>query len=309
MGSDKDIRVEDPLVSIVMPAFGMGAFIAQALDSVADQTYANWELLVIDDRGPEDGTTGSVNAFAKRMSAHHVELVRHERNMGVSAARNTGIEAGRGELVAFLDPDDHWFPDHLAKCVARFKMNRKLDVVTGPVEVLDERKPDGVTWIHGNAAWHSRSFPHSLAIYNFIQPSASVVRRSTVQKVQGFDTDPQLQHIEDYDLWIRLVGIGARFAFLDVPTTQYRRHADGATADTSRMRRLDAYLVAKHPSFFRESTAALNKQLLSDMSQLEKELADMRGQYNGPVLRSLVSIDRGLRWVWRRIRRLIRNSA
>lgn len=298
-----------PLVTIAMPAFRMGAFISHALDSVAAQTHANWELIVIDDHGPEDGTAGIVGAFAGRMPAHRVEFIRHERNLGVSAARNTGIEAGRGEFVAFLDPDDSWSADHLERCLARFQKRPELDVVTGPVEVKDELHKDRGTWIHGDAVWQRRAFPHSLVIYNFIQPSASVVRRTTLEKAGGFDTDPQLQHIEDYDLWIRLIDAGARFAFLDRPSSRYRRHAEGATADRARMRRLDAYLVARHPAFFRESTAALHRQMLSDIARSEERMNALNDRYSGPVMRSIAAADRALRSVQKAIRRLISQAS
>lgn len=294
-----------PLVSVVMPAYKVGPFIAEALASVAAQTYANWEVLVVDDRGPDDGMVGIVRRFAAEHPDHRVELITHEENKGVSAARNTAIAAATGELIAFLDPDDHWFRDHLERVVARFGRPNAPDVVTGPVEFVVERQSKALARRSAQEKWHRTHFPDTLAIYNYIQPSATVLRRSAMEAVGGFDTDPELQHIEDYDLWIRMVDAGFRFAFLNAPTSSYRWHAGGATADVARMRRLDERLVRKHAGFFRRSTTALHKRMLSDIERMDLELAAIRRQQNGPVMRALTALDRLLRWCWNALRNAV----
>ena len=200
-----------PLVTIVLPAYRMGAYIQGALDSIAAQSYTAWEVVVVDDHAPEDGTHAIVKAFAERMPDHRVELLRHAHNQGVSAARNTGIGAAKGEFVAFLDPDDLWKSHHLERCMEQFEQRDDLDVCTGPVEIFIDGE-EATLKVTAQGLWHRRYFPNTLGIYNYIQPSASVVRKSALDAVGGFATDPELQHIEDYDLWIRLVERGGRFA-------------------------------------------------------------------------------------------------
>ena len=176
----------------------------------------------------------------------------------------------------------------------QFEQRDDLDVCTGPVEIFIDGE-EATLKVTAQGLWHRRYFPNTLGIYNYIQPSASVVRKSALDAVGGFATDPELQHIEDYDLWIRLVERGGRFAFLREPTTRYRKHATGATADVERMRALDARLVQRHPGFFRRANATLFRSAFEDQLRLERELVDMRIRYNGPVMRTILAMDAFLR--------------
>ncbi len=295
MASDKDSS-NGPLVSVVMPTYRMGAFIGDALRSIGDQTHTVWEVLVVDDHGPEDGTHEHVRAFAEHFP-DRVELIVHPENKGVSAARNTGALQARGEYLAFFDPDDLWLPDHLSKLLAKFSMAENVDVVAGPVLIVRESVAPRVSAMQG---WQQRYFPHTLALYNFIQPSASLLRADAFRRVGGFDTDPLIQHIEDYDLWIRLVTSGSRFSFLKEPTSHYRQHAGGATSDEARMNRLDAYLRAKHATFFAGSQAQLVRNLLAEVQGLKTELQATQAITSGPMFRSLAGVDRLLRGIKRK---------
>ncbi|HQW07258.1 MAG TPA: glycosyltransferase [Flavobacteriales bacterium] len=291
-----------PLVSIILPAYGMGRYIGAALDSIAAQTYTDWEVVVVDDLGPEDGTHAIVEAFIARVGAEKARLVSHKVNQGVSAARNTGTAAARGEFVAFLDPDDDWFPDHLQSLMALFQQDPGTDVATAPVVAFYDGPDAPPTKIQEITGWHVENFPRTLGLHNFIQPSATVLRRSAVQRVGGFDTDPAIQHIEDYDLWIRLVEQGSGFAFLDRPTSRYRRHDGGATNDTQRMRLLHDHLYAKHANFFRTSQSVLLISMMGRMSRMRQEIGQVNIELNGPVLRIVRALDRSIRAVGRLVR-------
>ena len=106
----------------------MGRYVGEALESVGSQTYSDWEVIVVDDAGPEDGTREAVADFARRFPDHRVEFVRHEVNRGVSAARNTALRHARGKFVAFLDPDDFWLPEKLLKQLRTFESDRNMAI-------------------------------------------------------------------------------------------------------------------------------------------------------------------------------------
>ena len=89
-----------PLVSVIMPCYKMGRFIGEALESVGKQTYTNWEVIAVDDCGPEDGTREALEFFAKQFPNNQIIYHRHEKNGGVSAARNMAIELSRGQYLA-----------------------------------------------------------------------------------------------------------------------------------------------------------------------------------------------------------------
>lgn len=274
----------ESLVSVILPAYNMGRYIGEALSSIAAQQYTNWEVLVVDDRGPEDGSEQIVKDFAQRMQGHRIEWVSHDVNKGVSAARNTGIHEARGDHVAFLDPDDLFLPGHLASAVALLEGPGGYDVSAASVESF--RNDPGASWTHNAwiSGWRSRYFPHSLAVYNFIQPSAVVARRSALLEMGGFDTAPELQHIEDYDLWIRLSEGGHRFGFVEGITARYRKHAGGATSQEAKFKVLHARLFAKHPDFFHEGLRRMMRMAHEDV-QRQQELA------RGPLMGTLLKLD------------------
>src|ERR1019366_4018560 len=95
--------------SIIVPTFNRGYILSEAIQSILDQTYPDFELIVVDD-GSIDDTADVVNSFKDG----RVHLIQHPKNIGVAAARNTGLAAAQGDLVSFLDSDDPWSPDKLA---------------------------------------------------------------------------------------------------------------------------------------------------------------------------------------------------
>lgn len=108
----------NPLVSVIMPAYGAEAYIEEAIASVQAQTYENWELLVLEDCSP-DRCAQIVEDMAREDS--RIRLLRNEKNMGVARTRNRGLDLCRGDYVAFLDSDDLWRPQKLQKQLALAK--------------------------------------------------------------------------------------------------------------------------------------------------------------------------------------------
>ena len=115
----------DNLVSIIMPAFNSARYICESIDSVLAQTYAEWELWVVD-----DGSTDNTAEVVKKFKDRRIHYVKQATNKGVAAARNLGIEKSRGRFLAFLDSDDIWLPEKLEKQLAF--MNRKNAVCLIP---------------------------------------------------------------------------------------------------------------------------------------------------------------------------------
>jgi glycosyltransferase involved in cell wall biosynthesis len=180
-------------VSIIIPTYNRSRLLACALGSVAQQTFRDLETLVIDDGSEED--IASVCAAA----AVPVRCIRIAR-AGVSAARNAGIEAAGGEYVAFLDSDDAWLPEHLARAITVLQDHREVGVVYHPYRTVDEQ----------GRAVPSRPTPslpsgvitRELLAYDVVTTPSVVCRRELVRQVGGFD--PALATGEDYDLFLRL---------------------------------------------------------------------------------------------------------
>jgi len=185
-------KSENPVVSVIIPAFNRAWCLEATLQSVLDQTFKNFEVIVVDD-GSTDGTLDLLRQFPQ------VRVHRWEDNRGVSAARNLGITMARGEWICFLDSDDRW---------AENKLQVQVDWIQDHPECracyTDE------IWIRNGVRVNPKKkhrkysgdiFRHCLPLC-IISPSSIMMRASVLETIGGFDTD--LAACEDYDLWLRL---------------------------------------------------------------------------------------------------------
>lgn len=203
------------LVSVVIPAFKQAEFVGEAIQSVLDQTYQHFEIVVVSDASPDD-----TEAVVRRFDDARLSYLVHAANRGLPATRNTGIRASKGEVVAFLDADDFFHPDKLR----------------AHVEVLDGRPDVGVTYNARFELNHSaRSVrelwrpPTQVDLLDLVlgfpfAPSDMVSRRDWLFRVGLFD--PSKGSAEDTDLPCRLALAGCAFA--DVGRAlNYRRYHSG----------------------------------------------------------------------------------
>lgn len=280
-----------PLVSVCIPTFRMGRYIAAALDSVLKQGYADIEVVIVDDAGGEDGTKEIVDAFCRQNPKLNVRFSSHQVNQGVSAARNTAASDAKGELLLFLDPDDVLQQNCLKALASRFQ-NPEVDVACANCHVFSgeqapEQMPDFPSKVFGPL--DLEFFPASLAVRNFVQPSATIIRKSLFDKLGGFDIARELQHVEDWDLVIRAVSAGSRFLFVEEPFCFYRKHAGGATANTIAMAERAIALKQKHRQFFEIQSQQLFRLLLARVQDDVRMNSRVMG---GPSQRMLHFIDR-----------------
>src|SRR6478609_11350587 len=144
---------EDTLVSVVIPAYNVSDYIAQALDSVLAQQYRHFEIVVVNDGSPD---TPALEAALAPYRDRITYL--QQENAGPSAARNLGVERARGELVAFLDGDDIWLPQYLSEQVARANADRGLAVIHADAEVIGDPTAAGMTLRQLNRSGGNASF-------------------------------------------------------------------------------------------------------------------------------------------------------
>jgi glycosyltransferase involved in cell wall biosynthesis len=180
-------------VSVIIPTFNRAQKIARAVASVLYQTFADYEILVIDD-GSEDTTSKALAPFLP-----HIQCITHSKNLGVSAARNTGIRASDSPLIAFLDSDDYWLPDKLATQVSFFSEHPQA--VACQTEERWIRRGVRVNPMKKHFKLSGEIFEPCLKLC-VVSPSAAVVKRSLLEEVGVFDEDFPV--CEDYDLWLRI---------------------------------------------------------------------------------------------------------
>ena len=187
-----------PLVSAVIPTFNYGRYVRDAVRSVLAQSYGPIECIVVDD-GSTDDTTLVLGEFGDR-----IQVIR-KKNGGLAAARNTGIDAARGEFVAFLDADDRWHPEKIERQVDLLRSRPTVGCVgCGFEHVTEDGSIERV--VAGQSNSRSRtSTLRNLAVRSFWvggSGSGAVIRSSVLERVGQFD--PQLRAAEDWDMWLRL---------------------------------------------------------------------------------------------------------
>jgi len=256
---------EDPLVSVVIPAYNVGHLIAQTLESVFAQDYRNFEVLVVNDGSPD---TSAIEAAIAPYRDRITYIV--QENAGPSAARNAGVERARGELIAFLDGDDIWFPDYLSGQVARASADRGLAVIHADCEVIGDPTAAGMTSRQLNRSGGEASFATIVTERYTITTSGAVIRREWWESAGGFD--PTLRRSEDFDLWLRIAHAGGRFDGTPRVLVYYRRHEKSTSSDLELM--ADAVLTVLDKC---ERTLQLNESdRAAVQSARRRQLAEKR---------------------------------
>ncbi|MFO1418578.1 MAG: glycosyltransferase family A protein [Methylotetracoccus sp.] len=224
-----------PSVSVVIPSYNRAALLREAIASVLAQTFADIEIIVVDD-GSTDGTGDVVAEFSRDSRIRYIA----QMNAGVSAARNTGIDAATGALVAFLDSDDLWVPDHLARLVAALEQTPDAMFAFANFRFIGDDE---------EAAAYNRSFAHSVGRFlerafvragdgvrlsgaNLLQTlfeigfpfriQGSMFRRSFLES-WGLRFDPRISYTEEAQL-VMEAALRGRCAFVDDPGVLIRRH-------------------------------------------------------------------------------------
>jgi glycosyltransferase involved in cell wall biosynthesis len=265
----------------------MGQFIGEALESVGKQSCPNWEVIAVDDCGPEDGTKEAVEDFAKKFPDHRILYHRHEKNAGVSAARNTAIGMAQGQYLAFLDPDDWWEDNYLIKQMELLTSGSDLDLVYSGVCFVDFKGEEIDRFTP--SSYFLAAFPKSLFCNNEIHLSTVIVRKELVMAVGGFDCSSELQHIEDWDLWIRLAVKGSKFSATENSLVNYRRHSQSASLDSGKMWQRTLSLMRKHrgePGFV-EALYERGHNLQVEISQMKREFSGLKSIYENTINRKI----------------------
>ena len=213
------------LITAVIPLYNGAPYIEQAIKSVLTQSLLPAELIVVDDGSTDRGPQIVEQMAAELAVKLPIKLLR-QPNGGQSSARNFGVKHASGDLIAFLDQDDIWYPDHLEKLVKPFLEpgSRGLGWVYSNLDEIDE---DGNmitrSFLSTLETQHpKRTLAGCLQEDMFVLPSASLVSRRAFDTVDGFDE--QLRGYEDDDLFLRLLRAGFDNAYLNLPLSKWRIH-------------------------------------------------------------------------------------
>jgi glycosyltransferase involved in cell wall biosynthesis len=241
---------DSPLVSVVIPVYNGGAFLERAIASVSAQTYSSIEIVIVDD-GSTDNSLAVISACSTRAPLR----VLCQQNGGVALARHNAVFASTGAFIAFLDQDDWWREDKIAKQIEVFQSDSSLALVHTKSAYYDESARAFVPPINVSAAPYEMAGHcyERLLMANPISNSTVMIRRPAFDAVGGFDLSIGGNTVADYALWLRLAR-QYTFAFVPQELAVLRLHAEQGTWRRDAMLRAELALLTKEvPDALRRS--------------------------------------------------------
>jgi len=214
--------------SIIIPVYNASGFIRVTMDSVKNQTFKNYEVLITND-GSTDNTEDVLKEY-KKMNPEFLLSFTTQKNSGVSSARNNAISRANGDYIAFLDQDDWWFPNKLQKVAEVLKYNIGIDVLYHEAMVVGWKKDNNFFKL---GALKEPVYLDLLFNGSKIGISTAVVKLGLFIEAGSFS--PNYIYSEDYDLWLRLARRGANFYYIPDFLSKYIWRADSESNKVENM--------------------------------------------------------------------------
>lgn len=218
--------MDPPLVSVIVPAYNQGHYIKEAILSVKNQAFSDWECIIIDD-GSTDDTRDIVRSFESRDNRFKYN---YQENQGLSNARNNGIKVANGTYFAFLDSDDAWVTTTLQVMIDFLQKHPNISLAIGGYDEIDEQGTTiSMTYYPPDCG---RCIKELLA--GNISPVHSIlVKKDVFEKCGVFD--PTLTSLEDWDMWLRASAAGFQFGQVRMLVAHYRVYQGSMSYNAKRM--------------------------------------------------------------------------
>ena len=258
-----------PTVSVLMPAYNGASFLAAAIESILAQSFGDFEFVIVDD-GSTDATSEIIAAWAAKDA--RIRVLSNERNLGIVAALNRGLDACQGRYVARMDADDIALPERLAKQTARMDADAGVVALGGALEYIDATGAD--VGVRRTCAVNDSP----LAANPLLHPTV-MIRREVLEK-NHLRYEKRFRYAEDYFLWLRLSRLG-RLDAIDEVVLKYRlsagasrmKHAKGMLRATIRAKLAGIFHLGIRP------TASDVLRLAAEITLLAVPAAIVRRMY------------------------------
>ena len=214
------MSAEGPVISVLMGVLNCEKTLDESLECLAAQTEKRWECIICDD-GSVDGSADIVRRWQERFPEKFIFL-QNDRNCGLGPALNRCLAAAHGEFAARMDGDDRCAPDRFEKQLRFFREHPEMSIVSTDMQCFDEdgfwgvraypSAPDGADLVHGTPFCHP----------------ACMVRRKALLDAGGYSESDQFLRVEDYELWVRMYGMGYRGDNIHEPLYYYRDDRNAA---------------------------------------------------------------------------------
>jgi teichuronic acid biosynthesis glycosyltransferase TuaG len=274
--------------SVIMPVFNAEKFIERAIISVQQQSFTDWELIIIND-GSTDETSAIIRKFNEKDS--RIQVI-NQRNSKQGAARNAGMAVAEGAWIAFLDADDEWLPQKLAYQYKIIQENSKYNVIsTSGYTKFNQETVAAHYHLALKPGCYEGKEMYALEMFNNYLPILSIVfERKLIDKIGLFDERPDVQGCEDHDYWLRLAKAGAFFFnspermfvyHIHLENTSNQQEKQNFSSANVRLKNFDRELLSQQQicDFASEITKIITflrqKQLVFLADQLGEKLKDL----------------------------------
>lgn len=259
-----------PIVSVIIPTYKRTDYLKLTLQSVLNQTFKDFEIIVVDDGTPNDENLFLCQTFEK------IKYIKIENSGGPAKPRNVGIREAKGKYIAFVDDDDLWMPNKLEKQVAVLENNPDFGLVHCCCQVIDENdiekkeiigRPGSLDVKHGDVSMRM------IGNWTLMMPTP-LIRKVFMDEV-GFFNEKIPAALEDVEFWTRCSFVG-KFFYLDEPLVQYRVHTNNISKDNSNYFHLPLFM--KDILENQLSVKRINKKeynlLLTNLSKMQIKMID-----------------------------------
>lgn len=224
-----------PTVSVIIPTYNHAHFLTQAVRSVFDQTFQDFEIVVVD-----DGSTDNTREVVQTYTDSRFKYI-YQENKGLAASRNTGLRAARGEFVAFLDADDIFLPCKLEVQLEWFENHPSCGMVVSGYYFMNDQGE----FVRANTPWISVPI---LEVEDWlfncpVVPNAVLVKKHWIDQVGGFDE--VFRRVEDWDLWLRLAYAGCKIEWVKEIVCGYRFSPGQMTRNAAAQKRVSVQMMDK----------------------------------------------------------------
>ena len=216
-----------PRVSILMPVYNVAPYLREAIDSILNQTFEDFELIILDDCSPDNSAE-----ILDTYTDERIVRYRGEKNMGLSNVLNVGMAMARGEFIARMDSDDLSTPERLAVQVAYLETHPDVDLCSCGMQLFGAKQE---TWVRET---NVEDVKITALFYSPILHASSMWRREAFERV-GLRFRQEMVPAEDYDMWTRAMAAGLRLVNIPQVMYLYRIHPSQATTQTEKTARKD----------------------------------------------------------------------
>lgn len=230
------------LISIILPTYNRAELLEIAIKSVIEQTYKNWELIIVD-----NNSTDKTDEIIDKYKNDKIHVLKIDNNGSIAKSRNKGILYARGKFIAFLDSDDSWHKDKLSICTDYLIKNPNFGVCHSETWKYTNATRKNIIKNYGPEG--NFTFEKLLERGNCLSLSAVIIPKKFIEKVGLFNEDIELITAEDYELWIRIARGNLKIKFIEKNLGVFKVHDASESSDIERNSNAIEYIINKYSKY------------------------------------------------------------